>query len=151
MVRYPNHPLKRLTKADVALPFILALTDTQPRSGIMHLRGLDEITAIIDHHPLQAETGKASFYDVRPDVSVISTMLTEYQRTAGIHFPTTIATALFYGIRTDTLGLSRSASPADIDAYSFLVPQEEINLRFMCVLARSMQKSKVYGCNKLNG
>jgi nanoRNase/pAp phosphatase (c-di-AMP/oligoRNAs hydrolase) len=34
-----------------------------------------------------------------------------------------IATALFYGIKNDTMGLGRSTAQADVEAYAFLVPR----------------------------
>jgi nanoRNase/pAp phosphatase (c-di-AMP/oligoRNAs hydrolase) len=38
-----------------------------------------------------------------------------------------LATALFYGIKTDTMGLARGASPADVEAYFYLQPRIDID------------------------
>jgi nanoRNase/pAp phosphatase (c-di-AMP/oligoRNAs hydrolase) len=76
--------------------------------------------AVIDHHPPEAEYS-ADFLDVRPEYGAVATMLTEYLRASdpdSIDAP--LATALLYGIRTDTDALSRGVTPADVDAYAFL-------------------------------
>jgi nanoRNase/pAp phosphatase (c-di-AMP/oligoRNAs hydrolase) len=56
-------------------------------------------------------------------VGATSTILTEYLQAAGTVPPVSLATALFYGIKSITLGLSRDTSPADAAAYSYLQPR----------------------------
>ncbi len=90
--------------------------DTQPRQF-----GDDgPAFAVIDHHPL--DTGyRAEFLDVRPHYGATATMLTEYLRVDDerrVHG--NLATALLYGIKTDTNSLSRGVVPADVRAYAFL-------------------------------
>lgn len=83
------------------------------------LRGADTRVAVIDHHP--SEKGyHADFYDVRKDYGAVSTIMTEYLRAAGEAVGTKLATALLYGIRTDTALLSRGTSRSDVEAYAFL-------------------------------
>lgn len=75
--------------------------------------------AVIDHHP--PRTGyTADFVDIRPEVGAAATIVTEYLRVAEIYIGPPLATALLYGIRTDTDVLRRGTSPADIEAYAFL-------------------------------
>ena len=62
-------------------------------------------------------------------------MLTEYIQSAGIEPPPMLATALFYGIKTDTRGLSRGASQADIDAYFYL--QQRADLEALARIERA--------------
>jgi nanoRNase/pAp phosphatase (c-di-AMP/oligoRNAs hydrolase) len=50
----------------------------------------------------------------------------EYLQAADIEPPPSLATALFYGIKTDTMGLGRGASPADVAAYFYLQPRIDI-------------------------
>jgi len=123
LVRYLDYPLQRLSKADLAPPVTMALVDTQPGAGNSPLRQGADVAIVIDHHPLRPDSAMARHVDVRSDFGSTSTILTEYLQTAGIEFPVPIATALFYGIKTDTMGLGRSATPADVDAYAFLVPR----------------------------
>lgn len=130
LVRYLDHPLQQLTRADLAPPVAVALVDTQPGAGNSPLRKPTDVTLVIDHHPWHADTAAAHFADVRSEVGATSTILTEYLRAAGIDLPVSIATALFYGIKSDTLGLGRSGTRADIEAYAFLVPQSDSRALF---------------------
>ena len=79
---------------------------------------------IIDHHP--DSKPKAPFVDIRPNYGATATILTEYLKTAGLKPPQTIATALFYGIKSDTMGLIRSTSPADAAAFCYLQSQVDM-------------------------
>lgn len=76
--------------------------------------------AVIDHHP--ARSGySADFLDIRPEMGAAATMVTEYLRVSDERAITPrLATALIYGIRTDTEVLRRGTAPADIEAYAFL-------------------------------
>lgn len=76
--------------------------------------------AVIDHHPVR-KGYSADFVDIRPGMGAAATMVTEYLRVndeRGIN--PRLATALLYGIRTDTEILRRGTAPADIEAYAFL-------------------------------
>ena len=64
--------------------------------------------------------------DVRPEIGASSTIITEYLQEAGLEIPQTLATALFYGIKTDTMGLGRGVSANDIAAYFFLQPKVDV-------------------------
>jgi nanoRNase/pAp phosphatase (c-di-AMP/oligoRNAs hydrolase) len=120
LVRYLGHPLRRLAGADLRQSVPIALIDTQPGAGNNALPPKSTAAIVIDHHPWLEATAAADFADVRSDVGAISTMLTEYLQVAGIEPVSSLATALFYGIKTDTLGLSRGASSADVAAYLYL-------------------------------
>jgi nanoRNase/pAp phosphatase (c-di-AMP/oligoRNAs hydrolase) len=122
LVRYLGYPLQRLSRADLAPPLVTALVDTQPGAGNSPLRQSAAVNIVVDHHPWQPDSAKVPHADVRPEVGAASTIMTEYLRAAAVDFPASIATALFYGIKTDTLGLGRSATKADVAAYAFLVP-----------------------------
>ncbi|MGH7449442.1 MAG: DHH family phosphoesterase, partial [Longimicrobiales bacterium] len=76
--------------------------------------------AVIDHHPREKEY-TAELSDVRPHYGATATMLTEYLR--GVDeklIGEGLATALLFGIRTDTDSLMRGVSSADVDAYAWL-------------------------------
>ena len=81
---------------------------------------------MIDHHPWRKTTASALFADVRPEVGATSTMLLGYLQAARLELPAWLATALFYGIKTDTAGLSRNVSSVDAAAYFFLQPRLEV-------------------------
>ncbi len=130
LVQYLDHPLQQFTRADLTPPVAVALVDTQPGAGNSPLRQPTDVTVVIDHHFWHPDTAASRFADVRPDVGATSTILTEYIRSAGADLPVSIATALFYGIKTDTMGLGRSGAKADIEAYAFLVPRSDSRALF---------------------
>ncbi|MFH1138095.1 MAG: DHH family phosphoesterase [Pseudomonadota bacterium] len=95
-----------------------AMVDSQPS----HFPDLADLAfnAVIDHHPLGK--CKAAFMDIRPDYGSCSTMLTEYLRAAKIKPSRNLATALFYGIKTDTSNFVRQGQLEDMRAFRFLFP-----------------------------
>ncbi len=54
-------------------------------------------------------------------------MLTEYCVAAEVSMPQRLATALLYGIKTDTLFLGRGCGKADVQAFAQLYPQANTN------------------------
>jgi nanoRNase/pAp phosphatase (c-di-AMP/oligoRNAs hydrolase) len=103
---------------------ILAMVDSQPH----HIEAVNqlEFNVVIDHHPL-GKSG-ARFFDVRPDYGATSTMLTEYLRAAKINPSRNLATALFYGIKTDTNNFARQGQVEDMRAFRFLFPRINQNM-----------------------
>jgi len=75
-----------------------------------------EEVACIDHHN---DNGfdEYQFKDVRPQYGSCSAIIAEYWNDAGLTPPTNVATALLYGIRSDTDGLSRGVHLRDIESY----------------------------------
>jgi nanoRNase/pAp phosphatase (c-di-AMP/oligoRNAs hydrolase) len=78
-------------------------------------------TAIIDHHPV-TKIVEAPFVDIRPDYGATATMLTQYLRSAQVKPFKTVATALLYGIKTDTRNFERHTIEEDIEAFRYLYP-----------------------------
>lgn len=99
------------------------LVDSQPDYG--YIKDLDRlpILGIIDHHPVSGESSGIPYRDIRPDYGSTSTIVTEYLREAGLEPRSDVATALFYGLKTDTLDLTRRTGPPDISAYNWLFPR----------------------------
>lgn len=126
LVRYLDHPMQRLVRVDLDLSSPIALVDTQPGAGNNALPPKSTAAIVFDHHPLQEATATAVFADVRPNVGSTSTILTEYLQAADVEPPQSLATALFYGIKTDTLGLVRGTSSSDVAAYFYLQPLVDV-------------------------
>jgi nanoRNase/pAp phosphatase (c-di-AMP/oligoRNAs hydrolase) len=122
LVRYLGRPLRPLTDVDLAGEAPIALVDTQPGAGNNALPAGSEVTIVIDHHTWREPAARAEYVDVRPEAGATSTILTEYLQEAGLEPEPPLATALFYGIKADTRGLSRGAGPADTAAYLYLQP-----------------------------
>jgi nanoRNase/pAp phosphatase (c-di-AMP/oligoRNAs hydrolase) len=99
----------------------IALVDTQPKTGNNSLPREINPAVVIDHHPLRRAT-KAPLVDVRPEYGAVATILTEYLQKSGCKIPIPLATALFYGISSETEALGREAREADTRAYLSLFP-----------------------------
>ncbi len=123
LVSYLRRPLRRLRPGELRQPVAFALVDTQPGAGNCAVAGTDRVRVVIDHHPAQVPVPDAPFVDIRPALGATATILTEYLQASGMPLPRDLATALFYGIKTDTLGLVREVAQADVQAYLFLQPQ----------------------------
>jgi nanoRNase/pAp phosphatase (c-di-AMP/oligoRNAs hydrolase) len=107
-------PLQDLTIEDYNRK---ALVDSQPSHH--DLLGVYPYDVIIDHHPRIPET-KAKLVDIRPEYGATSTIMTEYLREARIKPSLKLATALYYGIKTDTANFERPAIEADVRAFHYL-------------------------------
>ena len=70
----------------------------------------------IDHHPVFGKS-QYTFSDIRPEVGACASMIAQYIFDEGLQIPDNIATALLYGIRIDTAGLSRGMSNLDLDMF----------------------------------
>jgi nanoRNase/pAp phosphatase (c-di-AMP/oligoRNAs hydrolase) len=83
------------------------------------------VAAVIDHHPPTAAF-RARFKDVRPTYGAAATIAAEYLLADGDSLLTReLATALLYGIITDTKSLSRSASDDDLEMFAYLFPRAD--------------------------
>ena len=96
----------------------VALVDVQPP---YFEQPLGRVDLVVDHHPKRISF-KARFADLRSGYGATSTIFTEYLRAAGMVPSQRLATALVYGIKTDTLFLERGSNLADLSAFNFLYP-----------------------------
>ncbi len=102
-----------------------AILDSQPEHHEAFHRFRFDI--VIDHHPV-LESTKAPFVDIKPDYGANSTIMTEYLKAAGIKPSATLATALFYGIKTDTDNFVRESLPNDVNAFRYLYKYVNMNV-----------------------
>lgn len=113
LVKLDQVPIKEV---DLSQYTRYAIVDSQPNHH-EGFKGID-FDVVIDHHP---QTGtKAQFMDIRPHYGATSTIMTEYLRAAKIKPSAKLATALFYGIKTDTMNFQRKAIIEDVNAFQFL-------------------------------
>ncbi len=102
-----------------------AILDSQPEH---HKASITEnFDIIIDHHPVCA-TSKAGFMEIKEGYGANSTIMTEYLRAAKITPSPRLATALFYGIKTDTDNFVRESLPNDINAFRYLYRFTNVNM-----------------------
>jgi nanoRNase/pAp phosphatase (c-di-AMP/oligoRNAs hydrolase) len=96
----------------------VAQVDTQPGAGNNRLNSVQPAHIVIDHHnPIREMIEGVSYSDVRTDIGATVTMIYQYLDMANLQPDPNLATAMFYGLKTDTRGLSRGASPADEVAF----------------------------------
>ncbi len=110
---------------------VYALVDTQPNAG-NNVLPKDKIPAIvIDHHPRKRTTRtllhETPFVDIRTGYGSCTTIVTEYMQCLKVPISSSLATALVYGIISETQHLGRDASLQDRKVYNELVPL--VNMR----------------------
>jgi len=93
---------------------------------IDHAKGGDraekrDVDIIVDHYEHDHDHDVA-FTDIRPNLSSTSTILTKYIQELDLTPDQSVATALLYGIRAETLDFKRDTTPADLTAAAYLYP-----------------------------
>jgi nanoRNase/pAp phosphatase (c-di-AMP/oligoRNAs hydrolase) len=128
----------------------IAMVDVEPAYFGSRLPRSD---IVIDHHP-GYQLGVSPFEDVRVGYGATATIMTEYLVTAEERISERLATALLYGIRSDTLGLSRRVTENDIQAFVHLYPlanyhllrqidRPELPLQFARILSHAMRRLEI--------
>ncbi|HUY28244.1 MAG TPA: DHH family phosphoesterase [Candidatus Binataceae bacterium] len=128
----------------------IAMVDVQP--GYFEGK-LPRADIVIDHHPGYTPGG-APFEDVRVKYGATASIMTEYMIAAEEKISERLATALLYGIRTDSLALSRRITDDVLQALVHLYPianltmlrqidRPEIPQSFAKVLARVMGRLEI--------
>lgn len=126
MVRALGIGIVRLEDLDLARFDGFAMVDTQPGFGHTFVPPSIQLDAVVDHHiPPTQGAGPSKFRDVRTDVGATCSIITGYIMELGLEPPPRVATALLYGIRTDTADLSRNTSPLDERAYLYLLQRAD--------------------------
>lgn len=134
LVKYLGLNLRNCSDIDYSKYDLVAMVDTQPSAGNNSLPEGILPDIVVDHHPIRRQTRTVEFTDIRSGYGATSTILVEYLIEAGITPDTQMATALLYGIRSDTQDLGREASRYDIEAIEFLYPYA--NNRMLGVIQR---------------
>ena len=124
MIRHLDIRLNLLEPQSLGNYDMIALVDVQPPYFGDTLPRAD---IIFDHHPRVADYS-CSFRDIREEYGATSTILSEYLIANGIKFNQRLATALLYGIKSDTLMLGREVHPADVEIFTSLYPLANHNL-----------------------
>lgn len=118
-LRIPLTPAARVLRSSSGA---LVLVDTQPGRKNNSLPEGATVAAVIDHHPDWGETRGVPCVDLRESYGATSSILTEYLQELEMPVDAALATALFYGISSETRNLARETRAADIRASQFLYP-----------------------------
>ncbi len=111
-----------VNKLDTSRYDCLIYVDTQPSAGNIYEFHNRKPDIIIDHHNLRVASKKAAFSDIRTHYGSTSTIIVEYFKELKLVPDSNVATALYYGIKTDTFGAARNNIQADMDMMSFIFP-----------------------------
>jgi nanoRNase/pAp phosphatase (c-di-AMP/oligoRNAs hydrolase) len=156
LVEYLALNLRSIADLDIERFDLIAMVDTQPGSGNNSLPHGIIPQIVIDHHPIRHATRKAEFTDVRGRYGATCTILYEYLVAASVDIEAALATAMVYGIRSDTQDLGGETTRADIEAFTALYPLanrrmlEEITSRrvppaYFHLLIQGIANARVYG------
>jgi len=133
--------------------FIILVDSQKGNSNVEDFIGNE--VATIDHHPTFQKT-EYYFEDIRPEIGACSSIIASYFVENNIPIPKNVATALLYGIKMDTLDLTRGVHYLDLDMFYMLYKLADIeiinkiqtnSLQFEELIAYSnaIKNIKVYG------
>jgi nanoRNase/pAp phosphatase (c-di-AMP/oligoRNAs hydrolase) len=125
MVRELAIEMVRLDELTLSDFDCVALVDTQPGFGHTFVPKGMQVDIVIDHHVCaEAQTSQsgALFVDVRTEAGATSSIVGGHLMAVGVQPSSRTATALAYGIRTDTADLSRNVTELDLKVFEYLSP-----------------------------
>ena len=142
--------VEAISAEDIAEFDRVAMVDVQP--SFLEER-FERVDLVIDHHPMEQPID-ARIKDVRPSYGATSTILVEYLRRPTSRSPSGSRPRLLYGIKSDTLGLERGGTKADLEAFSYLyllanhnalrrIERPELSHEALDVLAEGLAKRRV--------
>jgi nanoRNase/pAp phosphatase (c-di-AMP/oligoRNAs hydrolase) len=135
----------------------VALVDTQPGAGNNRLPAGYTPQIVLDHHqPVREMITDVKFADVRPGMGATVTMVYQYMAVANVEPDPRLATAMFYGLKTDTRSLSRGITPEDELTYMRLlartdreelaqVEQAGLERDYFVAFNRGLKAARLYG------
>jgi len=117
MIRQLKIPAFPISEKETIQSDIIALVDSQPQFFTNFI--LPRCDIVIDHHPSR-DPISAEFVDIRPTYLSTSSIMTEYLKAADVRLTKNLASALFYGIKTDTRHFLGDMSQGDLEAIKWL-------------------------------
>jgi nanoRNase/pAp phosphatase (c-di-AMP/oligoRNAs hydrolase) len=120
-------PLVPVEEAQIDRETAVVMVDSQPHTG----RRASEVNspqAVIDHHDTGGDLNGVLFQDIRTHMGASSTMVTGYLMEQRVLLTPALATALLYGIESETTGYPREASTLDDGALVWLFPRADKDL-----------------------
>jgi nanoRNase/pAp phosphatase (c-di-AMP/oligoRNAs hydrolase) len=156
MLKVLHLPIQPVSRIEHQPRDLVCLVDTQPEVGNYSLATSELPQLVIDHHPARPASLMAAFHDVGGPAGATSTMVTQYLRAAKLVPGPQLATALFYGIKSDTRDLGREYDPADIDCYNWLFPlvdkpalsrieHPSVPARYFAAYHQAYERARLYG------
>jgi nanoRNase/pAp phosphatase (c-di-AMP/oligoRNAs hydrolase) len=121
MVQILKIPVHKVKPADFRRYSYYALLDTQPDFENNCFPNSKKATIVIDQHP-SVKKPDADLVIIDPDCGATSVIMAQCLFLAKVKIPERLATALAYGIISDTMNLYRGGRPEIIRIYLDLLP-----------------------------
>ena len=107
----------------------LALVDCSGPGANNDVPPQTKINLVIDHHKdAKHVAAQGTFTDIRPSIGATASIMTQYLQELDVPVDKRVATALLYGIRTDTKDFRRNVTPQDLNYAGFLLPLTDADL-----------------------
>lgn len=120
MVNLLQIKMLRASETDLSQYAKFALVDSSAPGINNSIPKNVDMSIVIDHHP--ATEVKAEYVDIREDVGSTATVLTEYLKELEIVPSKSLATALFFGIKTETDDFRKNVKISDFESIIYLWP-----------------------------
>jgi len=121
--------MEHLTPEAMQKCSFLALVDCSGPGANNDIPPQTKINIIIDHHKDGRHIAtQSTFVDIRPGVGATASILTQYLQELDVPVDKRVATALLYGIRTDTREFKRNVTPQDLNYAGFLLTLTDADL-----------------------
>jgi nanoRNase/pAp phosphatase (c-di-AMP/oligoRNAs hydrolase) len=117
MIRQLNIPAEPVDEGQAENADLIALVDAQPQ--FFKDFKLPRVDIIIDHHPPHLDYG-VKFADIRPEYQSTSSIMSEYLQAGRVRLTKRLASALLYGIKTDSRNFMNELSHGDVEALRWL-------------------------------
>ncbi len=155
MMRLLRIPSKKLIPTLAAQYDHFALVDSQPHHH-PDFAPFD-FSIVIDHHPLVVDhPPSAPFVEIRPDYGSNSSLMTEFLYNMKLRPGKLLATALLYGIKTDTQSFERAFHDSDIKAFRYLtkfynpillhkITRSEFRVEWLWYFSQAFRKMRILG------
>ncbi len=153
MVRSLKIPVHKFKSADLKRYANIALVDTQPAFGNNSFPSKRKATIVIDQHAFVSKP-HAEFSLVDTEMGATSVLMAQALFEQKLEIPPALATALVYGILTDTQNLYRAQNPVIVETYAALLPLCDLkklakiqnpsrSKKFFETLSRAIRKASV--------
>ena len=126
LVRTLRIPLRQVKPQEFERYRNVAIVDTQPPFQNNRFPARRKATMVIDHHRRHVKTD-AELIMIDETAGATTTLLYEALTAGEVEIPSRLATAMVYGIGSETQNLGREAGPRDVTAYR--APFAKCNMR----------------------
>jgi nanoRNase/pAp phosphatase (c-di-AMP/oligoRNAs hydrolase) len=156
MVRYLNIPLVPGSLVDYHSYDFTGVCDTQPGTNYTSFPEGFVPTVVIDHHPKRPATNLSPVVILEAEYGATSTIVAEMLLAKGLPIPGDVATALYYGITSETQDLCRETGPVDVAVYRELeklvdreilsrIESEQVPPVYFAEVSAAIRNAKVHG------